>query len=393
MSDYLDNLIEEAFEEKEAPSPDLNRRILEKAKEHMNMKKNNMKKMVAAACVGLAAVGSVSVYAAYRYLSPSQIAEEVSDNGALAKAFESKDAVLVNETQQTNGYDITFLGLVSGENLDIYVPENVAMSLNKSHTYAAVAVAKSDGMEMEYRDFCISPLINGVSFSVANNATLDALLTFFEQDGIMYYLIECDNLEIFANRGVQLGVVDSFGNETSAFVMSEQTGVYEKNLEYENTNALFALPLDNEKADDVVADEYIKELTAKAEASDDGDDIDVETQAVLDKLKTFVATITPENIEQYFEREDDTELIATPDENGWVEFGSKYIESEDYVREGASGYIKYMMEDGQDFVISGCGYGSEDLSDLKLNTFWRNEDGSITSVDYKAKVDMSFILK
>lgn len=209
----------------------------------------------------------------------------------------------------------------------------------------------------------------------------------------MYYLIECDNLEIFANRGVQLGVVDSFGNETSAFVMSEQTGVYEKNLEYENTNALFALPLDNEKADDVVADEYIKELTAKAEASDDGDDIDVETQAVLDKLKTFVATITPENIEQYFEREDDTELIATPDENGWVEFGSKYIESEDYVREGASGYIKYMMEDGQDFVISGCGYGSEDLSDLKLNTFWRNEDGSITSVDYKAKVDMSFILK
>ncbi len=95
----------------------------------------------------------------------------------------------------------------------------------------------------------------------------------------------------------------------------------------------------------MAADEYIKELTAKAEAPDDEDDIDVETQTVLDKLATFVATITPENIDRYFEREADTELVATPDENGWVEFGSKYIESEDYTLEGASGYVKYMMKD------------------------------------------------
>jgi len=393
MSDYLDNFIKEALNEMEAPSSELNRQILKKAKKNMNMKKNSMKKIVAAACVGLAAVGSVSVYAAYRYLSPAEIAKEVSDNGALAKAFESEGAVMINETQQTNGYDITLLGLVSGENLDIYVPEDVAMSLKKTHTYAAVAVAKSDGSEMEYRDFCISPLINGVSFSVANNATLDTLLTFFEQDGIIYNLVECDNLEVFANRGVQLGVVDSFGCESRAFKMEETTGVYVKTEGYEQTNALFDLPLDKEKADDVAADEYIKELTAKAEAPDDENDIDVETQAVLDKLATFVATITPENIEQYFEREDDTELIATPDENGWVEFGSKYIEREDYTLEGASGYVKYMMKDDQDFVISGYGYGSEDLSDLELNTFWRNLDGSITSVNYKAKVDMSFILK
>jgi len=279
MSDYLDNFIKEALNEMEAPSSELNRQILKKAKENMNMKKNSMKKIVAAACVGLAAVGSVSVYAAYRYLSPAEIAKEVSDNGALAKAFESEGAVMINETQQTNGYDITLLGLVSGENLDIYVPEDVAMSLKKTHTYAAVAVAKSDGSEMEYRDFCISPLINGVSFSVANNATLDTLLTFFEQDGIIYNLVECDNLEVFANRGVQLGVVDSFGCESRAFKMEETTGVYVKTEGYEQTNALFDLPLDKEKADDVAADEYIKELTAKAEAPDDENDIDVETQA------------------------------------------------------------------------------------------------------------------
>lgn len=393
MSDYLDYLIKETLVEEAAPSPDLNRQILELARERIKMKKNNMKKMVAAACVGLAAVSSVSAYAAYRYLSPSEIANEVSDNGALAKAFESKDAIVVNETQTTNGYDVTLLGLVSGENLDICVPEDIAMSLNKSHTYAAVAVAKNDSSGMEYRDFCVSPLINDVDFAIANNATLDATLSFFEKAGIMYYLIECDNLEVFANRGVQLGVVDSFGCESRAFTMDETTGVYVKAEDYEQTNALFTLPLDKSKADDVAADEYIKELTAKAEAPDDEEEIDAETKEVLDKLATFVATITAENINQYFEREDDTELVATPDENGWVEFGSKYIENDDYVLEGASGYVKYMMEDGQDFVISGYGYGSEDLSDLELNTFWRNPDGSITSVNYKAKVDMSFMLE
>ena len=386
MRDYLDNLIKEALVEDVAPSPDLNRQILEKAKERIKMKKSNMKKIVAVACVGLAVIGSVSTYAAYRYLSPVEIANEVSDNGALAKAFESKDAVIVNETQQTNGYDITFLGLVSGENLDIYVPEDVAMNLNKSHTYAAVAVAKSDGTIMEYRDFCISPLINGVNFLVANNATLDTLLTFFEQDGIIYNLMECDNLEMFANRGVQLGVVDSFANETRAFVMSEQTGVYEKNPEYEKTSALFVLPLDKEKADDVTAEKYLKELEKDTEE-------EYEENADMKKVSAFVKTITPENIDKYFERNTATELTATPDESGWIEFGFCYIAEEDYIHEGASGYISYIIGDEEDFEIRGYGYGKEDLSDLQISTIWRNADGSFTSVNYKAKADMTFILR
>ncbi|MBQ2705198.1 MAG: hypothetical protein IJF60_00140 [Agathobacter sp.] len=393
MSDYWDNLIKDAFNEKETPSPELNRQILNKAKENLNMKKRNMKKLVAAACMGLAVVGSVSVYAAYRYLSPAQIAEEVSDNGALAKAFESEDAITVNEIQQTNGYDITFLGLVSGKNLDICVPENVGTGLNKSHTYAAVAVAKSDGMQMEYRDFCVSPLINGVSFAIANNATLDALLTFFEQDGIMYYLIECDNIEIFANRGVQLGVVDSFGDETDAFVMNEQSGIYEKNVDYEKTNALFSLPLDKEKADDMAAEKYLKELIAKTKTQDDEGDIGGVTNKDMKKVSEFVRTITPENIDHYFARHTATELTARPDENGWIEFGYCYIAEDDFVYEGASGYITYIIEEEENFVIRGYGYGKADLSDLQITTIWRNTDGSFTSVMYRAKVDMKFILE
>lgn len=389
MDDKLDSKIKDALNETITPSPDLNRQILAKAKENARMKNMRTKKIVAAACIGLAAVSSVSVYAAYRYLSPSQVAEEVANNGALAKAFESEGAIVVNETQTTNGYDVTLLGLVSGENLEIYVPEDTAKSLSKSHTYAAVAIAKSDGTEMEYRDFCISPLINGVDFSVANNATLDTTLTFFKQDGIMYNLIECDSLEMFANRGVQLGVVDSFGSETRAFAMDEKTGVYTKQEDYEKTNALFTIPLDKEKADDVAAEKYVEELMAKSAEEDTESELDEDTVKIME----FVDSITIDTIDKYFVRDENTVLTATPDENGWIEFGSRYIAEEDYVMEGASGYLKYMIEEGQDFVITGCGYGAEDLSDLQINTIWRNEDGSFTSAVYRAKVDLSFILK
>lgn len=386
MSDKFDILMKSALEEKTSPSPDLNRQIITKAKENKPMKHIIKKSIATAACIGLAAVSSVSAYAAYRYLSPSQIANEVANNNALAKAFESKDAIVVNETQSTNGYDVTLLGLVSGENLETYVPEDAAKNLNKSHTYAAVAIAKSDGSEMEYRDFCISPLINGVDFSVANNATLDTTLTFFKQDGVIYNLIECDNLEMFANRGVQLGVVDSFGSETRAFEMDEETGVYTKQEGYEKTNALFALPLDKEKADDVAAEKYLEEIIAKAE-----NEVEEENDEDLAKLDGFVNTITPENIDDYFVRDENTVLTATPDENGWIDFGSRYIAEEDYMLQGASGYLKYKIEDNQNFVITGYGYG--DVSNLQIQTIWRNDDGSFTSVNYKAKVDLSFILK
>lgn len=36
--------------------------------------------------------------------------------------------------------------------------------------------------------------------------------------------------------------------------MNEETGVYEKQTDYEKTNTLFTLPLDKEKADDIAVE-------------------------------------------------------------------------------------------------------------------------------------------
>lgn len=50
------------------------------------------------------------------------------------------------------------------------------------------------------KKFCISPLIGGVPFEEANNETLKTEMTWFEQDGVMYELVACDDLEVFADR-------------------------------------------------------------------------------------------------------------------------------------------------------------------------------------------------
>lgn len=107
-----------------------------------NRKFHPTRKLIAASACAILLLGGSSAYAAYHFLSPSQIADEVADNGALSRAFAGEDAVSVNETQQSNGYDITLLGLVSGEKLELCVPQETRENVRKSHTYAAVAIAK-----------------------------------------------------------------------------------------------------------------------------------------------------------------------------------------------------------------------------------------------------------
>ena len=411
MSDNFDNLIKDALSGRKTPNPELNRQIIVKAKEKSQMMNPNRIKrsFVAAACVCLLAAGSITAYAAYRYLSPAQVADHVSTNGALTEAFEGDDAILVGETQQNNGYDITLLGLVSGKNLELCVPEEISPDLSDIRTYAAIAIAKSDGTEMEYDNLCISPLINGVNWFVANNATLNVGLAWFMQDGVVYELINCDNLQIFADRGVQLGVVDEFGREGSAFYMDPQSGIYHRNTDYEGTNVLFTLPLDKNKADAEAAEAYLsvlednekkaqeasqEELATRENAENEAEKMALAMDANMEQMQAFLDTIIMENIDEYFVRDEETVLTAKPDENGWIDFGSRYNEKEDYMVEGGRGYLNYWIDDSEDFRITNfgmSGMGNEenaeiiDMSNVQISVIVRNKDGSFTTAVYRGK--------
>ena len=277
MDDKLDMFLYEQLKAKSEPDPELNRRILEtcsKEERFMKTKKTyGMKKAVAAA-MAVCIIGAVGVtgFAAYHYLNPAQVASEIGGaENALAKAFDSKDAVAVNETQSSNGYDIRLLGLVSGADLSPYVTSEVQQQLNEKKTYAALAISRTDGQQIEDKNLCVSPLINGVDWKTANNGTMHTGLSYFQKDGILYELMECDDLEIFSDRGVQVGVVDAFGKEGEAFTMDEKTGVYQKAANYTGTNALFELPLDTAKADPNAADQQIQEMKNELVNGDSAD--------------------------------------------------------------------------------------------------------------------------
>ena len=269
----MDELLKQTLLPDCVPDESLNASILEQAKETQTMKHKTFRSgAAAAAAIAILAVGSVSAYAAYRYLTPSQIADQITDTdgGALAKAFESKDAVLVNETQKTTGYDITLMGLVSGKDLmPAVAPEDSLDSISKEKTYAVIAIAKEDGSPMpsmqddDYQTYCASALVKGKSFMDVNNGTLNAGAYAFEQDGVQYQILECDNLEIFANIGVYVGVVESFGQESQAFTMDKETGEYSVNESYDGMKALFTIPLDKSKADDAAVEKFFKEIEAE----------------------------------------------------------------------------------------------------------------------------------
>lgn len=360
-------------------------------------------KVVAAVVCTVILLGSGSVYAANHYLNPSQIVDEISADSALSKAFADKDAITINETQTSNGYNITLLGLVSGEKLGLYVPDETKKEVSDKHSYAALAISKSDGSKMPNRNFCVSPLINGEAFTDVNAATLNVGLSWFEKDGVIYELIECDNLEIFADRGVYLSLVDDFGDEVAAFRMDEATGKYHKVKDYAGTSALFTLPLDKDKADTVAADKFLASLKREEDSETDGeraavgvavgDASDEAISYINEKAQALVDSITEDNLKEYFVLDESRPIFtARPDEKGWIDFGTAYVEDCDWTVNGGSGYLTDWLADDEDFnvvstVVSSDDETRTDMSTLEITVVFRNDDGSFTEATYRIRDD------
>ena len=360
-------------------------------------------KVVAAVVCTVILLGSGSVYAANHYLNPSQIVDEISADSTLSKAFADKDAITINETQTSNGYDITLLGLVSGEKLGVYVPDETKKEVSDKHSYAALAISKSDGSKMSNRNFCVSPLINGEAFTDVNAATLNVGLSWFEKDGVIYELIECDNLEIFADRGVYLSLVDNFGDEVAAFRMDEATGRYHKVEDYAGTSALFTLPLDKDKADTMAADKFLVSLRREADSETDGeraavgvavgDASDEAISYINEKAQALVDSITEDNLKEYFVLDESRPIFtARPNEKGWIDFGTAYVEDCDWIVNGGSGYLTDWLADDEDFnvvstVVSSDDETRTDMSTLEITVVFRNDDGSFTEATYRIRDD------
>ena len=262
----LDILLKNALHSDFVPDHELDLRIIQKIGKRENMGKKRIGKipvLIIACCILLFC--SVTAFAAWKFLAPKDIAMEHGDK-QLSEAFKSEDAILMDESQTYDDYTITLLGTVTGRNITDFVTEGD--NVNPNRTYAVIAISKTDGTPMpdtssaEYgkTPFLVSPLIQGLNPRKYNIVTMDGGYSEIIKDGIMYRMIECDNVEIFADKKIYLCVTNTVFFDTDAYIFDEDTGEITVNSEYNGMNLLFDLPLNKNKADKEAAEQYLEEF-------------------------------------------------------------------------------------------------------------------------------------
>lgn len=252
MKQQLDELLKDALTPRNEPSFLLNQKILNQVKEQKEMI-GKEKRRLSVATIVLAFVlcfGSVTAYGAWKYLSSADVAEKMQDN-TLAEIFLSEKAKVINETQTYGGYQITLLSMVSGELLTEHPMYNDG-TIMTDRTYVVVAIENADGTPMPSTsedaygelEFFASPLMKGYNPVMHNIITMSGAYGEMEEDGILYRLLECNNVENLATDEIYICVSDGVFYNARAYQYDETTGEISRNEKYDGLNALFVLPME-----------------------------------------------------------------------------------------------------------------------------------------------------
>ncbi len=225
--------------------------------ERNNTMKSRKNIIVFASAILAVVLMAGSVYAAVALLSPKEVALNIGDP-TLAAAFESEDAVIINETKQAGEYNVTLMGIVSGKSLSDW------HDTDSSYSYVCFAIEKSDGTAMSITDdmgIQITPLIEGYQpwcvnlFCLSNGANGNL------HNGVYYMLYSFETLEMFADHEVAFYVYsESHAPGSDTFSFDESTGKIDYHPDYTGARAKFDLPLDSSKADPEAARQYLTDF-------------------------------------------------------------------------------------------------------------------------------------
>ena len=253
--DHFEELLHDSLAANSTPPDEIQQSLLShfKEKEQISMKHTSIKRTPIIAAV-LCLTLSVTAMASWHFLNATSVAARTAP--ALSEAFASKDAKKLKTVRAEDGYVISLLGITSGKALTKSDPD-----LNDTSTYAVVAIAKEDGTPVDpvNQPYFVSPLIQGLEAWKYNIASMGGSYKEFIENGILYRLIECDDIQLFADRNLYLCVTDTPFYENNAFIADEE-GRLSESPAYEGLNVLFDLPLDASKADPEAAQAYIAAL-------------------------------------------------------------------------------------------------------------------------------------
>lgn len=389
MKQEYEKLLKHALTPTDEPDMWLNQNILHRVKEEDEVKKRSHKRISAAVLVAALVMcfSSMTALAAWKYLMPDRVAEEMQEE-KLADAFSGETAVFVNETQSYGGYKVTFLGIVSGEQLSDGL-STIDGEIHADRSHIVVAIENADGTPMPDTsedaygelEFFVSPFIKGYNPVEYNAVTMAGNYTDAVEDGVLYRLLECDNVEMFADCGLYLGVQDSTFYNAQGYHYDEITGEMSRNESYAGLNALFNLPIDASKADREAAAAYVEGLsTTEEEAPILPDDINEE-----DAMWVWFEQINAGNLEEFATRVESTVQVLTPDEDGYMDCGVYQLEG----RGGSQGgrmLVSWALPEMEVGVTEPVSFHSSGtLDSLCIETYTLNEDGSYTFAVYIPK--------
>lgn len=173
------------------------------------------------ACLLMVTLTTVA-FAAVRILTPKEVASHFG-NTALAAAFESEGAVVMNEEVVIGEYTVALNGVVHGKDIAEYVE-------NTSSSYVVLSVRYTDGRSIAAGDtlendpigrFTVSPYVHGKRPSEVNLFTLESRAVKGVIENVLYLLLETDKLSEFAGVPMYLGVAQS--DTMAVFVNDEQS--------------------------------------------------------------------------------------------------------------------------------------------------------------------------
>lgn len=397
----MDDILKQALTPTDEPDFWLNQNILAQSKEgtHMKKMKMNRKKFttVVCSCAIALVIGSVSVYAAWKYLMPDQVIDEMSrqyeqadwEFGDLKNAFTEKNAVWINETQSYGGFDVTLLGTTSGENLTNYkyITNGVEQT---DRTYILFAV-EHESLALESSHdfegyFDIFPVVTGYDYETCQSLFLSGSGgREFTKDGVLYYMYECSNLEKFADHDIYMCVTDDIGLTEYSYLYDNDKNEIARNEEYEGLNALFFIPFDSSKADPDAAKETIKEMEdAKKRVLEEEEQKSklplTPSEKAVQEAYTFLEQITPENISDYAEplSEDGAIQTFTPDAQGRVPLDISFEYKGRKHESHAKMPLTAMFPNGAKYYISSTGITDNNLDTLLVELYTLNDDGTVT---------------
>lgn len=367
----------------------LSHEVLQDVKEMDTMKKSRKfsPAAIAGCLLGICLLSATGI-AAQKYLTANEVVGKLGDQ-KLEKEFSKKKTKNALQKQSSHGMDFSFLGIVSGDKISdqLYLSNE---DVRTDRSYAVMAIEYSDGRKMpekvadiqdEDRTFFVSPFIEGYNPAQHNITTMNGGYSEMVEDGILYRLVECDNVEIFAKHKLYLAVQSGTFYDADAYHYDQKSGKITRNGNYEGVNLLFDLPIDESKGDEEAVKAYQE---AQKEAMEQEDDEEIPEDAGDKAVKKFMKKLTPENIDQYAKPVESTRQTVKPDKDGCISV--KYS-----VKGRGSGKattaVEYLFPDGKcgmspDF---GCSYGEDGLDDLIIDTYTLNEDGSVSFVAYIPK--------